>query len=182
MNLNDRIKKERNRVAIDVEQLVKENEADSKNLKELQEDYRKAIFNSNEGEMDKINSQIQEVSVRITRRKIKINELSKNNPIIQKMIMEEITLWVNEISILEKQAADKFKELEPIRKKLLKELIELDKMKHRVNNLRSVTGSYLNQLNDTNKKKIMYDEYASNKVLDSILSLLIERGDVFKVR
>lgn len=182
MNLEKRIKEERSKVSATVEQLKKENAIDQENLNELEQEYKSAVVSSDEEKIDRVNSQIKEVTLRMTRRKIKINAISdENNPVIQDMIIESLSNWQDEITILEEQAANKFTELEPLHKELLAGLNELDEMKHRVSSLRSVSKRYSHQLNQTNKKKVNFDEHVPNKVLSNMLPLLIERGNAFKV-
>src|SRR5690606_22314616 len=120
---------------------------------------------------------------RINRRKEKIDAFNhKNNPMIQDIAMEELTKMINEIAILEEQAEDKFNELKPLHDHLLKGLKEMEEMKHKVNRLKfAIPRNIDSYLNESNKAKLKFDRFASNKVLDCMTPLFIEGGDVFKI-
>lgn len=186
MDLNQRIQEERNRVSSEIKRLEEENRIDLENLSELKQEYHAAIISSDEIEIDKVNSQIKEVNRRITRRKEKIEAFNdKNNPVIQNIISEEITKWLNEIAELEKEAETLYKRLEPKYKELLQGLREMVRMKYSVDALLNLIKYYGRELNEKNQKKLGVDNYVyglDNKILKRILPLLIERGQVFKVR
>jgi chromosome segregation ATPase len=182
--LEQRIQAERNRVSGEIQKLKKENEIDSEILNDLKQEYNAAILSNDENEIDFVNSNIKQVNGRISRRKEKIAALEdKNNPIIQTMISEELNKWLNELSILNKQAQDKYKELEPKQKELLNGLHQMVEMKKRVDQLQHLIKDFTNQLNETSKKKLGLEGYygSDNKVLGKILPLLIEHREVFKV-
>jgi len=185
MSINERIQEERNRVSGEIERLKEENRIDLVMLNELRQEYNAAIVSSDKNEIDKVNFQIKEVNSRIARRKEKIEAFSdKNNPIIQNMIVEEVTKWLNQIAILEEQAETLYKELEPKHKELFNNLREMVQMKYEVDTLQSVVSHYCRELNEVNQKKlgVKVNGGYSNKVLKQILPLLIEHGQVFKVR
>jgi cysteinyl-tRNA synthetase len=186
--LNQRIQEEKERVKEEIERLKKENMTDSENLEELQQEYNAAIINSDESEIDKVNEQIKIVNARITRRKDKINALEdENNPVIQEIIMEHIEKCIGTTAILEEQAESIYKELQPKHQELLKGLQELDRIRNRLANMEISIRDYGQKLNGQNKEKLNVQAYSGysgflDPVLKNILSLLIQRNDVFKVR
>lgn len=182
MNLTERIKAENNRVGGEITRLQHDNKIDFEILEELKKNYHASILTADDIEIDKVNFQIKEVSARITRRNEKIDALgSKNNPIIQNMISEEIQKWQNEKAILEEQAATLYIELDPKHKELIDKIREMVHMKYRVDTLNSAIGSYGQELNEDTRKSLNINLHRyNNPILDKILALLIEHREVFK--
>ncbi|MBE1557001.1 hypothetical protein [Sporosarcina limicola] len=181
MSLEQRIQEERNRISGEVKLLTEENIVDVESLDVLKQSYNSAIISSDEKEIDRVNAQIKEVNGRITRRKEKIEAYGdKNNPIIQAMICEEATGWLNELAILEEQAVDKDKELTPVKAELIEGLLEMDGMKRRSVWLRSTLNDWKEQLSEHNRDKIglpvsRFD--LLSPVTTRMRMLLVERKD-----
>lgn len=184
MHLNQRIEEERNRVSKEIKKLTEENQVDLSLLNDLKQEYNTVVVNSDEIEIDKVNAQIKEVNGRINRRKEKISAYSdKHNPVIQKMISEEVKGWLNEVAILEEQANEKVKMLKPTQQKLMNELLELNNMKNRSHNLRHWINVYSEQLNDVSRKNLSLPKYfdVTSSIVNQMRSLLIGEGQVFKL-
>lgn len=182
MNLDQRIEEERKRVAGEVERLEKENEHDSKQLKELREEYNQALFESGAEEIDRVNENIKEVSSRIAQRRDKIVALQEDNPVIQKMLVDFVEESQAKKEELEMKAKKKHEKLKPIHEKLMGGLSELNQTRKEIYRLDSVIKAHSSQLNSKNQKALGIEGFYffENKVVPLMNPLLIERGQVFK--
>lgn len=96
--LQEVIQQERERVAQQLQELCQQNDQDAEQLKSLKQEYSKAVFDSDIVEMDKLNTQIKELTMVIQERKELIDVLSdKKNPVIQRAVFEATKVWMEQI-------------------------------------------------------------------------------------
>lgn len=182
MNLSEKIQAERNRVSEEVQELESQNKKDTELLATLKEEYNRVLFSSNTNDIDFVNSQIKEVMARIGRRKEKINVMrDENNPIIQDLIMGQVTKWFDELKSLEQKAKEKDSKLQGMKKKYVAELLELNNMKNRSARLRSILNHWNDQLSETNRKEIGLSHMdIVSPIVYQIRALMIQDREVFK--
>lgn len=184
MNLNEKIQKERERVAVDVEELKNQNNIDMEVLATLKEEYNRVLFSSNTNDIDFVNSQIKEVSARIGRRKEKIEIMQdENNPIIQDMITEELQRVLRLIDDQESQAKKKLEKLLPKHKELMSGISEVSDLYRKVVNARSYINFYARYLSDESSKNLNLHRSGIDvvgKLPHQMRKLLIQEKDLFK--
>lgn len=184
-DINKEIQVERERAALKVAEL-QEQQKDNRNLLEkANERYMSALATSaDDAEISSFHDEVESIKRTITLTDDTIRALSGNNPRIQALQAERITLLLELKKEAEQKATALFDKLKPHHETLKKGLEEM-------RDLYKLVGRYISSIDSGNKElsKVQqeqlgvqpYSIYRENLVPKLMSDLLIERGSTFRV-
>lgn len=185
MKLEERIAKEKLKVKDEVESLRQENKTDEETLRELKGAYEESLFTEDRETIERINSEMNEVSIRIARRKTKMNVLEdeKRNPNIQNMIAEEIEKVIPVMEENEQHMLEEIQKLKDEQERIIKNLGNIQKAYEQDKRYRAFINRYNGLVSDESRKKIGLSEQRVDVINHTLAAkmreLLIREVDIF---
>ncbi|RKD21116.1 hypothetical protein BEP19_15695 [Ammoniphilus oxalaticus] len=183
MKLTERIQLEKEKSAEELTELLEANKEDESLLKDLKSEYELAIVESDENKINELESEINSCTRRITRRRVRINHFtSESDPVIQKMIVDELKKSRLVAYEAEQRAAKQIKTIKESRAKLLKQIKELNKDYKISSRYRGYINSWVKQLNEESRNELGIDKLGVSVVppiAKEMQDLTIDRVHIF---